>query len=57
MIMTNLLSVSLAVFIYSIVVLAGNTSPVDVICHVPVMCEDSSLPYCYVPSKEVDVVI
>lgn len=35
-----------------IVLLAGNTSPIDVICHIPVMCEDHCLPYCYIPSKE-----
>lgn len=35
-----------------IVLLAGNTSPIEVICHMPVMCEDLNMPYCYVPSKE-----
>ncbi|KAG7270581.1 hypothetical protein CRUP_000146 [Coryphaenoides rupestris] len=34
-----------------IVVLAGDTLPIDVYCHLPVMCEDRSLPYAYVPSK------
>ncbi|XP_068437128.1 H/ACA ribonucleoprotein complex subunit 2-like protein [Clinocottus analis] len=34
-----------------IVVMAGDTLPVDVYCHLPVMCEDRSLPYAYVPSK------
>uniref|UniRef100_W5MTR7 H/ACA ribonucleoprotein complex subunit 2 n=2 Tax=Lepisosteus oculatus TaxID=7918 RepID=W5MTR7_LEPOC len=34
-----------------IVVLAGDTLPIDVYCHIPVMCEDRSLPYAYVPSK------
>ncbi|KAM8973171.1 H/ACA ribonucleoprotein complex subunit 2 [Pelodytes ibericus] len=34
-----------------IVVLAGDTLPVEVYCHIPVMCEDLSIPYAYVPSK------
>merc|ERR1712216_679413 len=33
-------------------VIAGNISPLDVISHLPVMCEDAGVPYCYVPSKE-----
>lgn len=32
---------------------AGDTLPIDVYCHLPVMCEDRSLPYAYVPSKVV----
>ncbi|MBN3317303.1 NHP2 protein, partial [Atractosteus spatula] len=38
-----------------IVVLAGDTLPIDVYCHIPVMCEDRSLPYAYVPSKVVRI--
>ncbi|XP_030638096.1 H/ACA ribonucleoprotein complex subunit 2-like protein [Chanos chanos] len=34
-----------------IVVLAGDTLPIDVYCHLPIMCEDRNLPYAYVPSK------
>ncbi|KAM9788402.1 H/ACA ribonucleoprotein complex subunit 2-like protein [Neosynchiropus ocellatus] len=34
-----------------VVVLAGDTLPIDVYCHLPVMCEDRNLPYVYVPSK------
>ena len=34
-------------------VLAGDTLPIDVYCHIPIMCEDRSLPYAYVPSKAV----
>ena len=37
----------------SIVVLAGDTLPIDVYCHLPIMCEDRSLPYAYIPSKVV----
>ncbi|XP_008936684.1 PREDICTED: H/ACA ribonucleoprotein complex subunit 2, partial [Merops nubicus] len=34
-----------------ITVLAGDTLPIDVYCHIPIMCEDRSIPYAYVPSK------
>lgn len=36
-----------------IVVLAGDVSPLDVISHMPVVCEDADIPYCYAPSKDV----
>ncbi|KAI8824074.1 50S ribosomal protein L30e-like protein [Fimicolochytrium jonesii] len=35
-----------------VVVIAGDISPVDVITHVPVMCEEANVSYIYVPSKE-----
>lgn len=34
-----------------VVVLAGDISPIDVVSHLPVLCEDSRIPYVYVPSK------
>lgn len=34
-------------------VIAGNISPIDVITHVPILCEEAEIPYVYVPSKEV----
>lgn len=34
------------------VVLAGDVSPIDVISHLPVLCEDAQVPYCYVTSKQ-----
>eukprot|EP00842_Homolaphlyctis_polyrhiza_P002205 jgi/Hompol1/2986/HPOL_003085-RA len=34
------------------VVLAGDISPLDVITHIPVICEDANVPYIYVPSRE-----
>jgi hypothetical protein len=37
----------------SICVLAGDIFPVDVITHIPIVCEDNKVPYVYVPSKEV----
>ncbi|CAI9113409.1 OLC1v1014006C1 [Oldenlandia corymbosa var. corymbosa] len=33
-------------------VIAGNISPIDVITHVPVLCEEAEIPYIYVQSKE-----
>ncbi|RUS19312.1 50S ribosomal protein L30e-like protein [Endogone sp. FLAS-F59071] len=35
-----------------LVVIAGDISPMDIITHVPVLCEDSNVPYIFVPSKE-----
>mmetsp|Transcript_35877 Transcript_35877/g.49790 ORF Transcript_35877/g.49790 Transcript_35877/m.49790 type:complete len:149 (+) Transcript_35877:123-569(+) len=33
-------------------ILAGNISPIDVLSHLPVLCEDNNIPYIFVPSKE-----
>ncbi|CAM8929181.1 unnamed protein product [Rhodiola kirilowii] len=33
-------------------VVAGNISPINVITHLPILCEESDIPYVYVPSKE-----
>merc|ERR1712083_865980 len=33
-------------------VIAGDISPIDVIAHVPILCEEKTVPYVYVPSKE-----
>ncbi|XP_040996629.1 H/ACA ribonucleoprotein complex subunit 2-like protein [Juglans microcarpa x Juglans regia] len=33
-------------------VIAGNISPIDVITHVPILCEEAEIPYVYVHSKE-----
>ncbi|KAI8075261.1 50S ribosomal protein L30e-like protein [Gongronella butleri] len=35
-----------------LVVIAGDISPIDVIAHMPVLCEDHDVPYVFVPSKE-----
>ena len=34
-------------------IIAGDVSPIDVLSHVPVLCEDNEVPYVFVPSKEV----
>lgn len=33
-------------------ILAGDITPIDIISHLPVMCEDAQIPYVFVPSKE-----
>ncbi|XP_057951438.1 H/ACA ribonucleoprotein complex subunit 2-like protein [Malania oleifera] len=33
-------------------IIAGNISPIDVITHVPILCEEADIPYVYVPSKD-----
>ncbi|KAL4568070.1 hypothetical protein LXL04_023671 [Taraxacum kok-saghyz] len=33
-------------------VIAGNITPIDVITHVPILCEEADIPYVYVTSKE-----
>ncbi|BAO39811.1 Ribonucloprotein [Kluyveromyces marxianus] len=35
-----------------LVVIAGDIFPQDVISHLPVLCEDQSVPYIFVPSKQ-----
>jgi len=35
-----------------LMIIAGNISPIDVITHLPILCEEASVPYVYVPSKE-----
>ncbi|OMO60900.1 H/ACA ribonucleoprotein complex, subunit Nhp2, eukaryote [Corchorus capsularis] len=37
-------------------VIAGNISPIDVITHVPILCEEADIPYVYVPSKEANTI-
>jgi len=32
-------------------VIAGDISPIDVISHLPILCEEKDVPYIYVPSK------
>lgn len=32
-------------------IIAGNISPIDVITHVPVLCEEAGVPYIYVRAK------
>jgi H/ACA ribonucleoprotein complex subunit 2 len=32
--------------------MAGNISPLDVLSHLPVMCEEANIPYVFIPTKE-----
>mmetsp|Transcript_2191 Transcript_2191/g.3652 ORF Transcript_2191/g.3652 Transcript_2191/m.3652 type:complete len:152 (-) Transcript_2191:48-503(-) len=34
-----------------ICLIAGDVSPIDVITHIPIMCEDADVPYVYVTSR------
>ncbi|ENN76195.1 hypothetical protein HUJ04_002330 [Dendroctonus ponderosae] len=35
-----------------IVIFAGDVSPVEVMCHLPGVCEDKDIPYVFVPSRK-----
>ena len=35
-----------------LVIFAGDISPIDIMSHIPVLCEDTENPYVYVPSKD-----
>lgn len=34
-----------------ICVFAGDVTPIDIYCHLPIVCEDKEIPYCFVTSK------
>ncbi|KOC70978.1 H/ACA ribonucleoprotein complex subunit 2-like protein [Habropoda laboriosa] len=35
-----------------LVVFAGDVFPIEIMCHLPIVCEDKSIPYCYTPSRQ-----
>lgn len=35
----------------SLCIIAGDISPIDVISHLPILCEEFGIPYVFVPSK------
>ncbi len=35
-----------------LVVFAGDVTPVEVMCHLPAVCEEKGLPYVYTPSRQ-----
>nr|CAD7393179.1 unnamed protein product [Timema cristinae]CAD7425154.1 unnamed protein product [Timema monikensis] len=35
-----------------IVVFAGDVTPIEIMCHLPAVCEEKDLPYCYIPSRK-----
>jgi H/ACA ribonucleoprotein complex subunit 2 len=34
------------------VILAGDVNPIEIMCHIPGVCEELALPYVYVPSRQ-----
>ncbi|XP_022918319.1 H/ACA ribonucleoprotein complex subunit 2-like protein [Onthophagus taurus] len=34
-----------------IVVFAGDVTPIEIMCHLPAVCEEKNIPYCYTPSR------
>lgn len=38
--------------IYRLIILAGDISPIDIICHIPIICEETDNPYIWVSSKD-----
>ncbi|KAI9036017.1 ribosomal protein L7Ae [Aspergillus affinis] len=34
-----------------LIIMAGNTSPLAIVMHLPLLCEDKNVPYVFVPSK------
>eukprot|EP00029_Vermamoeba_vermiformis_P010310 TRINITY_DN5385_c1_g1_i1.p1 TRINITY_DN5385_c1_g1~~TRINITY_DN5385_c1_g1_i1.p1 ORF type:complete len:160 (+),score=27.30 TRINITY_DN5385_c1_g1_i1:75-482(+) len=37
--------------IASLIVLAADTEPIEILLHLPLLCEDKNVPYVFVPSK------
>ncbi|EZA55683.1 hypothetical protein DMN91_001756 [Ooceraea biroi] len=35
-----------------LVVFAGDVFPIEIMCHLPVVCEDKNIPYCFTPSRQ-----
>jgi len=35
-----------------LLVLAADITPIDIISHLPVLCEEAQIPYIFIPSKE-----
>jgi H/ACA ribonucleoprotein complex subunit 2 len=38
--------------IFSLVIFAGDVTPVEVMCHLPGVCEELDIPYVYVSSRQ-----
>lgn len=37
--------------ISEIIVMAGDTEPLEILLHLPLLCEDKNVPYVFIPSK------
>ena len=35
-----------------LVVFAADVTPIEIMCHMPAVCEEKDIPYVYVPSRE-----
>nr|QBH73533.1 putative NHP2 protein [Brunneria borealis] len=35
-----------------LVIFAGDVSPIEIMCHLPAVCEENGMPYVYVPSRQ-----
>ncbi|XP_053680646.1 H/ACA ribonucleoprotein complex subunit 2-like protein [Anopheles nili] len=35
-----------------LVVFAGDVTPIEIMCHLPAVCEEKNIPYCYAPSRK-----
>jgi H/ACA ribonucleoprotein complex subunit 2 len=38
--------------LFRVVVFAGDAFPIEIMCHLPIVCESKNIPYCYTPSKQ-----
>lgn len=38
-------------FFHRIVLFAGDVSPIEIMCHLPAVCEEKNVPYTYLPSR------
>jgi len=38
-------------FIFSVCIIAADISPIDVLSHLPILCEEKGVPYIYVRSR------
>lgn len=38
--------------ISEIIIMAGDTEPLEILLHLPLLCEDKNVPYVFVPSKQ-----
>lgn len=36
---------------FRLVIFAGDVNPVDIMVHLPGVCEEKNIPYCYTPSR------
>jgi len=34
-----------------LIIMAGDTNPIEIVLHLPLLCEDKNVPYVFVPSK------